>query len=80
MKRSWVWILVVFAGSLPIASAVQYYVSGEPGRNTPTRNWLVVGQVVFGLAVIALGLYKQFQASRQPVDTDDEEIKIKLND
>jgi hypothetical protein len=80
MKKSWIWILVVFAGSLPFASALQYYISGEAYRNTPSRNWLVVGQAVFGLAVMAFGLYKQIEASRQPVMDEAAETKIKLND
>ena len=63
--KSWIWILVVFAGSLPIAAALQYYLSGEPAHNTSTRNWLVVGQVLLGIAFIGFGLYKQIQASRQ---------------
>jgi hypothetical protein len=80
MKRTWIWILVVFAGSLPLASALQYYISGEPYRNTPTRNWLVVAQALFGIAVMAFGLYKQIQASRQAARPDDAEIKIGLDD
>ena len=74
--KSWIWILVVFAGSLPFAAALQYYISGEPYHNTPTRNWLVVGQAVFGVLVMAFGLYKQFQASRMAPPDEHENFKI----
>ena len=63
MKRSWIWIFVVFAGSLPFASALQYYFTGEPSRNTPTRNWLVLAQAIFGIAVMAYGLYRQIRSA-----------------
>ena len=79
MKRTWYWILVVFAGSLPVASALQYYISGEPARNTPTRNWLVVAQVLLGLAIMAFGLYKQFQTARQTPEPEPPK-GIKLTD
>jgi len=79
MKKPWYWILVVFAGSLPLAAALQYYISGEPYRNTPTRNWLVVGQAVFGLLIMAFGLYKQFQTARQ-VPEPEQHDRIKLTD
>lgn len=80
MKRSWIGILLVLLGSLPIGQALQYYFAGEPYRNTPTRNWLVVGQVILGLAIIAYGLYTQVKASRQPVEEDESETKLNLRD
>jgi hypothetical protein len=80
MKKTWYWILVVLVGSLPIGSALQYYFAGEPYRNTPTRNWLVVGQVVLGLLIMAFGLYKQMQASREVPPTDEAETKLNLRD
>jgi len=70
MARSWYWIVLIFAGSLPLGNALQYYVAGEPYRNTPTRNWLVVGQAVLGLVLIGYGLYKQIISSRYPVRED----------
>ena len=79
MKRSWLWILVVLAGSLPVGSALQYYVNGEPARNTSPRNWLVVGQAVLGFLVIGFGLYKQFKAARQAPEPEEPE-GLKLND
>jgi hypothetical protein len=79
MRKTWYWILLIFAGSLPFASALQYYISGEPYRNTPTRNWLVVGQAVLGLAIMAFGLYKQFQAARQ-IPEPEQHDGIKLSD
>lgn len=79
MRSSWLWILVVLAGSLPVGSALQYYVNDEPARNSSQRNWLVVGQAIFGFLVIVFGLYKQFRAARQAPEPDKPE-GIKLND
>jgi hypothetical protein len=79
MRKTWYWILLIFAGSLPFASALQYYISGETYRNTPTRNWLVVGQAVLGLAIMAFGLYKQFQTARQTPEPEEHD-GIKLSD
>ena len=80
MKTPWYWILVIFAGSLPVGSALQYYFAGEPYRNTPTRNWLVVVQVLLGVAIMAFGLFMQFRASRQIPDDDHENYKITEDD
>jgi hypothetical protein len=77
--RSWIWIFVVFLGSLPFAAALQYYLTGEPSRNTPTRNWLTVAQAVFGIAVMALGLYRQIKAARE-VPEPERHDGIKLSD
>ncbi len=74
--KSWYWILVVLAGSLPIGSALQYYFAGEAERNTPTRNWLVVGQAVLGLLIMGFGLYMQNKASRRIPPDDHEKLKI----
>lgn len=76
--KSWIWIFVILAGSLPLGSALEYYSSGEPYRNTSTRNWLVVGQVVFGVLVMAFGLHKQFETARPVLDPGEPE-EIKLN-
>ncbi len=78
MKSS-LWILVVFAGSLPFASALQYYVAGEAYRNTPTRNWLVIAQAAFGLAIMAVGLYRQLRNARQ-IPEPEQHDGIKLTD
>ena len=67
MARSWYWIVLIFAGSLPLGNALQYCFGGEPYRNTPARNWLVVGQAVLGLVLIGFGLYEQIRSSRCPV-------------
>jgi hypothetical protein len=80
MKRSWIWILVIFAGSLPIGSALQYYFAGEQYRNSPQRNWAVVGQAVFGLIVMILGLYKQVKAGKQTPPENEGETKLNLNE
>lgn len=79
MRKAWYWILVVLAGSLPVGSALQYYFGGEVERNTSTRNWLVVGQVVLGLLIIAFGLYMQFRAGRQDPPAEDGETKLNLD-
>ncbi|MBV9215357.1 MAG: hypothetical protein JO053_04200 [Acidobacteria bacterium] len=76
MKKSWLWVLVILTGSLAVGSGLQYYFSGEPYRNTPARNWLVVGQVIVGLVIIGFGLMKQIQANRKLAETQHVEYKI----
>ena len=79
MTRSWYWILLIFAGSLPLGNALQYYIAGEPYRNTPTRNWLVMGQALVGLVIIGFGLYKQITSNRQSLENEDD-VPLDLRD
>jgi hypothetical protein len=79
MKKSWIWILVIFVGSMPVGSALQYYFAGEPYRNSTQRNWAVVGQAAFGILVMALGLFKQIQAGKTPSPKNDDESNLDLN-
>lgn len=74
MHRSWYWVLLILAGSLPLGSALQYYFAGEPYHNTPTRNWLVVGQALLGITVIAFGLIRQIKSARTPTVEQDEKV------
>lgn len=80
MKKSWIWVLVIFAGSLPVGRALQYYFAGEAYRSTSTRNWLVIAQAAAGLVIMALGLYKQIRANRQLPTEDESKLKLDLND
>ena len=80
MKKSWIWILVIFAGSMPVGSALQYYFAGEADQNSSGRNWAVIGQANFGILVMALGLYKQIRAGKQLPVTDEPETGLNLND
>ena len=78
MSRSWYWVLLIFIASFPLGNALQYYFAGEPSRNTPTRNWLVVGQAALGLLIIAFGLYKQIAANRLPAPEEpDAELNLR---
>lgn len=79
MNRSWYWVFLIFAGSLPLGGALQYYFAGEPFRNTSGRNWLVVGQAVLGIAIMAFGLYKQVKAARRIPEPEEPE-GLRLND
>ena len=79
MRRSLYWVLVIFAGSLPLGYALQYYFAGEPDLNSSTRNWLIVGQAFFGLVIMGFGLYKQIQTERRPM-AKTEEPGLSLND
>lgn len=79
-KKGWYWIILIFLGSLPLGGALQYYFAGEPYRNTPTRNWLVVGQAVLGIAIMAFGLYKQVKTNREPDVEETDETVLKINE
>ena len=76
-RKGWFWIILIFLGSLPLGGALQYYFGGEPYRNTPTRNWLTVGQAILGIAIMAFGLYKQITTNREAVvEEKDPGLKI----
>ena len=79
MTRSWYWILLIFAGSLPLGNALQYYFTGEPYQNTPTRNWLVIGQAILSLVIIGFGLFKQITSNRHSLD-DEDDASLDLRD
>lgn len=80
MKKSWYWVLLIFAGSMPFGNALQYYIAGEAYRNTLTRNWLVVGQACLGILIMGFGLYRQVRTNRAISTEADEDTPIKLND
>ena len=78
VNRPWLWVLLIFIGSLPVGGALQYYFSGEPARNSSSRNWLAVGQAVLGLLIIAFALYRQTVALRQ-IPYEEEKTRLDLD-
>ncbi|MFT3745621.1 MAG: hypothetical protein QM785_15205 [Pyrinomonadaceae bacterium] len=74
--KGWQGVLLILVGSLPIGHALQYYFAGEAYRNSPTRNWLVVGQVVLGAFIIGLGILLQIRASRRAPEQEHDTYKI----
>ncbi len=74
--KGWQGVLLILVGSLPIGDALQYYFAGEPYRNTQIRNWLVVGQALFGAVIIGLGIVLQVRASRRVPEREHESYKI----
>jgi hypothetical protein len=80
MKRPWYWWLVVFAGTLPIGSGLQYYLGGDAYRNSAGRNSLVVGQIILGVLVVAFGLYKAIRRSYSKETKQEIETSLNLTD
>lgn len=62
--KSWNYLLI-FSGLLPIWGGLQYFVQGQAQQNTNLRNSAVVGQILFGLAVICYGIWNNKNLSKQ---------------
>ena len=73
-------MLLIFAGSMPVGHALQYYITGEAARNPSDHNWLIVGEAALGILIIAFGLYKQVRANRAVTPDSDDDISLKLDD
>lgn len=60
--------ILIFAAALPIASGLHYFIGGEAYQNTSLRNYAVVGQIIFGLAIICYSIwhYKYSGGQNQP--------------
>lgn len=57
-------LLAVFVGLLPIKSGLQYFIAGEAVQNSDLRNFAVVGQIIFGLAIIYYGIWRYKKCPR----------------
>ena len=51
-------LLLIFAGLLPVWSGLQYFIAGEANQSSDLRNFAVVGQILFGLATICYGIWR----------------------
>jgi len=80
MKKSWYWVLLIFAGSMLVGHALQTYFTGDVGRDPKDRNWLMIGEAALGLLIIAFGLYKQVRANRAVIMDSEKDILLKLDD
>lgn len=50
-------LVIIFAGLLPIWNGLQYFLEGQAQHNSDLRNYAVVGQILFGLAIIGWGFF-----------------------
>ena len=76
MSGSWKWWLVLFAGTLPVGSGLQYLLTVEAERNTGLRIALAVGQIVLGLVIIGYALLKVIRSGHAKPDDGVEKFKI----
>jgi hypothetical protein len=63
-EKSWNF-LFIFTGLMPISSGLQYFIAGQAYQNTSLRNYAVVGQILFGLAVVCFGVWQNKKLSKQ---------------
>ena len=63
-EKSWN-LLLIFAGFLPIWNGLAYFIAGEANPNSNLRNFAVVGQIVFGLAIVCFGVWRGKNLSAQ---------------
>ncbi|MEJ7861651.1 MAG: hypothetical protein WKF90_08435 [Pyrinomonadaceae bacterium] len=64
-NKSWIWISFIVAGALPIWNALQYFIDGKAYQNSNLRNYAVVGQIIFGVAIIFYGFWYKKNLSQQ---------------
>ncbi len=50
------WLLIV-SGLLCLGNGLRYFIGGEAERNSDLRNYAVIGQIIFALAVVAYGAW-----------------------
>ncbi len=56
--------MILFVGLDCLGNALHYFISGEYYRNTELRNYAVIGQIFFALAVVAYGFRYQKNLQR----------------
>ena len=57
-SKNWYYYLVPVLGAIVCGQAINYFLSGENYRNTGLRNFAVVLQIIFGLALIGYSFYQ----------------------
>ena len=55
-KKNLYLFLILFIGADVFGQGLHYFIADKHYHNTDLRNYAVVGQIVFGLAVIAYGI------------------------
>lgn len=55
-KKNLYFFLMLFIGADVAGQGFHYFIAGKHYYNSDLRNYAVVGQIVFGLAVIAYGV------------------------
>ena len=56
-NKNLLFVLLIIVGLSPIGNGLHYFISGEPYRNSDLRNYAVVGQIFFGLAMLAYSFW-----------------------
>lgn len=56
-KKSGGTFLLIIAGLLPVWNGLQYFLEGLANQNSSLRNYAVVGQILFGLAIVGYGFF-----------------------
>ena len=52
-KKKLFLIMMIFGGADCLGNGLHYFISGESYNNTTLRNYAVIGQIVFALAIFA---------------------------
>ena len=56
-KKNLYLFLILFIGADVFGQGLHYFIAGKHYHSTDLRNYAVVGQIVFGLAVIVYGVW-----------------------
>ena len=64
-NKSWNLMLFVIVGLSVMGRGIQYFVAGKAYQNSDLRNYAVVGQILFGLAIICFGFFYDKNVSKQ---------------
>ncbi len=65
-KKTVIFWVILFIGFDCLGNALHYFISGKSYSNTDLRNYAVVGQIFFALAVIAYGF--RYQETYKKID------------
>lgn len=64
-RKLLIFILILLGGLECAGNGLHYFISGEHYRNTDLRNFAVVVQIAFGLAVAVYGIWDYKRPDRQ---------------
>ena len=56
-KKTLISFLIFFIGADLFGQGTHYFIAGKHHENTDLRNYAVIGQIIFALAVIAYGVW-----------------------